>query len=130
MSAEVMFDDESSCSGITLTSYESPLQVTSRSELDSEYVPSETSEDRRFVVAETDNLSYYSQDAFEVEDLLDTHMIDCVNDNKREYLETGVKVPIKAVAKRTVCQDGQLQIQHLVLWTSWEVVENSEARQG
>ncbi|KAJ5291501.1 hypothetical protein N7478_000752 [Penicillium angulare] len=125
MSVKITRDDESSCSGITLTSRESPLQDTSLSELDSEYVPSETSEDQRFVIDDTDKLSYYSDDVFEVADLLDndTRMMDCIIDDSPESLESGEKVPIKTVAKRTVYQNGQVQTQYLVLWTSWEVAE-------
>lgn len=60
--------DDTSCSGTTLGSQDSEPQDVPNSELDSDYVPSEMSEDRAFVASDTEQLSYFSDNNSNAED--------------------------------------------------------------
>ncbi|KAJ5640328.1 uncharacterized protein N7484_008190 [Penicillium longicatenatum] len=75
-------------------------------ESESDSVQSETSEDREFIISDTEELSYYS---------------DKSSNNGESYgLNIGVKFPAKTITKRTICRDGRQETQYLVLWYSWE----------
>ncbi|KAJ5301237.1 hypothetical protein N7508_006100 [Penicillium antarcticum] len=60
--------DDTSCSGATLGSQDSEPQDVSDSELDSDYVPSEMSEDRAFLASDAEELSYVSDNSSNMED--------------------------------------------------------------
>ena len=60
--------DGTCCSGATLGSQDSEPQDVPNSELDSDYVPSEMSEDRAFLASDTEELSYVSDNSFNMED--------------------------------------------------------------
>ena len=61
-------DDKSSYSGSTLNSGESDVEDITHSDLESEYVPSETSEDRDFVVSDSESLPCVSNEPSDPEE--------------------------------------------------------------
>ena len=61
-------DDDTCCTGTTLGSQDSEPQEVPNSELDSDYVPSEMSEDRAFLASDTEQLSYFSDNSSNAED--------------------------------------------------------------
>ncbi|KAJ5917559.1 hypothetical protein N7466_011113 [Penicillium verhagenii] len=87
------------------------------SESESEYVSSETSEDRAFLASETDELRYYSDGSSDHDPLWDETMNKDVDESRRTRI--GVKIPTKTVLKRTFRQDQGTC--YLVLWYSWEI---------
>ncbi|KAJ5562657.1 hypothetical protein N7535_002897 [Penicillium sp. DV-2018c] len=114
--------DDTSCSGATLGSQDSEPQDVPNSELDSDYVPSEMSEDRAFLASDTEELSYVSDDSSNMEDPVMSMIYDYSTrgDRKIPSLE---KKPIKAIAKREITRNGQLKTEYLVLWCSWESLD-------
>ncbi|KAJ5100804.1 hypothetical protein N7456_006856 [Penicillium angulare] len=68
MSAQASYETDTSCSGMTLGSRDSePLEFPS-SQPDSDYVPSETSEDREFIASDAEQLSYFSDSNSQADD--------------------------------------------------------------
>lgn len=62
--------EDTSFSGTTLGSEDSESQDVPYSELDSDYVPSEMSEDRVFLASDIEELPYFSDNSFNMEDLV------------------------------------------------------------
>ncbi|KAJ5642496.1 hypothetical protein N7490_006496 [Penicillium lividum] len=90
-----------------LLSWESDDTYSNPSETASETIQSETSEDRDFVIADTDQLSYAS--------------LSSSNLSNASLKEKGVKKPIKTITRRSVDRNGRRVVQYLVLWYSWEI---------
>jgi hypothetical protein len=120
-------------------SAESDVEDITHSDLESEYVPSETSEDREFVVSDSDSLSCISIETSGPErpgyTILNDEVgvIETVSQHlfRREIgFDTiigeqgnkGIK-PLKTITKRTVNCNGRPVVQYLVLWYSWETAE-------
>lgn len=77
-------DDDTSCGGTTLGSQDSELQDVPNSELDSDYVPSEMSEDRAFVASDTEQLSYFSDNSSNAEDPVMSIIYDYTSHDDRK----------------------------------------------
>jgi hypothetical protein len=130
---------ESSYSGLTVYSAESDVEDITHSDLESEYVPSETSEDRDFVVSDSESLSCVSietsapersgytilNDEVGVVGMVSRHLFrreigfDIIIE---EQGDKSIK-PLKTITKRTVNCNGRQRVQYLVLWYSWETAE-------
>lgn len=68
MSPPSSHDDDACCSGITLGSQDSEPQDVPNSDVDSDYVPSEMSEDRAFLASDAEKLSYFSDNSSDADD--------------------------------------------------------------
>ncbi|KAJ5500645.1 hypothetical protein N7453_009696 [Penicillium expansum] len=86
----------------------------------SEYVSSETSEDRDFIVDDTESISD-SQSSSSASDDAD---IESLNGEAGYLVKERVMIPIKAMGQRFTNQDGQQNVQYLVLWYSWESADS------
>ncbi|KAJ6105187.1 hypothetical protein N7523_010261, partial [Penicillium sp. IBT 18751x] len=120
MAEPVLEDNTSSYSGTTLGSSDTEPQDTGYSDIDYDYVPSETSEDRAFIASDTEDLSCCSDRTSDseksVQNILDEYLMD-----RDEETTTGrEKRPVKAIARRTLYRNGSPETQYLVLWYSWE----------
>ncbi|KAJ5461012.1 uncharacterized protein N7458_002564 [Penicillium daleae] len=91
------------------------------SDTQSESVPSETSEDRNFVVSDTDQLSYLSDSSSRSYD--SESMVFKNLDQEISVSSGGLKIPIKTIAQRVVSYEGRQVTQNLVLWYSWEATK-------
>ncbi|OQD78096.1 hypothetical protein PENANT_c089G04323 [Penicillium antarcticum] len=111
---------ESSYSGSTVYSAESDVEDITHSDFESEYIPSETSEDRDFVVSDSESLSCVSVETSAPE-RSDYNILD----DDVGVVGTGDKSikPLKTITKRTVNRNGRETVQYLVLWYSWETAE-------
>ncbi|KAJ5798946.1 uncharacterized protein N7503_006451 [Penicillium pulvis] len=89
-----------------LLPWESDDTYSNPSETASETIQSETSEDRDFVISDTDQLSYASPSSS--------------NLSNASLKEKGLKKPIKTITRRSVDRNGRRVVQYLVLWYSWE----------
>ncbi|KAJ5300202.1 hypothetical protein N7508_007445 [Penicillium antarcticum] len=130
---------ESSYSGSTVYSAESDVEDITHSDFESEYIPSETSEDRDFVVSDSESLSCVSVETSAPErsdyNILDDdvgvvgtvsqHLFQCEIGFEIIIEEQGDKSikPLKTITKRTVNRNGRETVQYLVLWYSWETAE-------
>ncbi|KGO61007.1 hypothetical protein PEX2_065490 [Penicillium expansum] len=70
----------SSYSGSTLNSSESDVEDITHSDIESEYIPSETSEDREFIVSDSESLSFVPNELSEPEGPSYTILDDIVSD--------------------------------------------------
>jgi hypothetical protein len=84
MSPPSSYDDDASCSGATLGSQDSEPQDVPNSELDSDYVPSEMSEDRAFLASDTEQLSYFSDNSSSMEDPIMSIIYDYTSHEDRK----------------------------------------------
>ncbi|KAF4765431.1 hypothetical protein HAV15_003326 [Penicillium sp. str.  len=114
--------NESSYSGTALNSGGSDVEDITHSDLESEYVPSETSEDREFVVSDSESLSGVSIKSSDPEGSGYTILNDEIGDVATTI--KGIKA-LKTITKRTVNLNGRQVIQYLVLWYSWETAETA-----
>ncbi|KAJ6019480.1 hypothetical protein N7522_001547 [Penicillium canescens] len=123
---------EYSYSGSTVYSAESDVEDITHSDLESEYVPSETSEDRDFVVSDSESLSCISIETSAPERSgynIHNDEVDGVGTCEIDFdiiiEEQGDKSikPLKTITKRTVNRNGRQTVQYLVLWYSWETAE-------
>lgn len=117
-----------------LLSWESEDTCSASSEKSS-VIPSETSEDRDFIVSDTENLSNASAESTEGFNSYYCDSCRCdgkcgVKVSKRQKLQMkplsqrnqpqGEKVAIKTIAKHSVTRDEHEVTRYLVLWYSWE----------
>ncbi|KAJ5346178.1 uncharacterized protein N7506_000254 [Penicillium brevicompactum] len=116
--------NESSDSGTTLNSGGSDVEDITNSDLESEYVPSETSEDREFVVSDSESLSGVSIRSSDPEGSGYNILNDEIGDVVTKQSIKGIKA-LKTITKRTVNLNGRQVIQYLVLWYSWETAETA-----
>ncbi|KAJ5330580.1 hypothetical protein N7476_000363 [Penicillium atrosanguineum] len=93
-----------------------PEDTCSASSEKSSVVPSETSEDRDFIVSDTENLSDASAES--TEGFNSYYCASCRCDGKCGV--KGEKIAIKTIAKHSVSQDEHEVTRYLVLWYSWE----------
>jgi hypothetical protein len=130
---------ESSYSGSTVYSAESDVEDITHSDLESEYIPSETSEDRDFVVSDSESLSCVSietsapespgynilNDGVGVVGTVSKYLFQCEIGFDIIIEEQGDKSikPLRTITKRTVNRNGRQTVQYLVLWYSWETAE-------
>ena len=84
MSSPSCYDDDTSCSGTTLGSQDSEPQDVPNSEIDSDYVPSEMSEDRAFLASDTEQLSYFSDNSSIAEDPIMSIIYDYTSHEDRK----------------------------------------------
>ena len=83
MPPPISYDDDTSCSGITLGSQDSEPQDAPNSAHDSDYVPSEMSEDRAFLASDTEQLSYFSDNSSDAEDPIMSIIYDYTSHENR-----------------------------------------------
>ncbi|ODM16194.1 hypothetical protein SI65_08193 [Aspergillus cristatus] len=89
---------------------ESGSDGTSLSDTTSNYIPSETSEDRAFVVSDSEEQLWLTSD---------DEILGRWDENQQNK---GLR-PIKVMARRSVAsKDGQIT-QYLTLWYSWETAD-------
>lgn len=79
MSLESSHGSTMSSSGITLGSQDSRLQDVSDSDSDSDFVPSETSDDRAFIASDTEKLSLSSDVDPEEDVVMMSEFYDCMD---------------------------------------------------
>ncbi|KAJ6027443.1 uncharacterized protein N7446_003964 [Penicillium canescens] len=123
---------ESSYSGSTVYSAESDVEDITHSDFESEYIPSETSEDRDFVVSDSESLSCVSIETSAPESSGYNILHDGVGVVGtceigfdiiiEEQGDKSIK-PLRTIAKRIVNRNGRQTVQYLVLWYSWETAE-------
>ncbi|KAF7589631.1 hypothetical protein BBP40_004004 [Aspergillus hancockii] len=94
------------------------------SEQSAEAIPSETSDDRAFVISDSEQVS----DGESSEDNIvarNMSLIDPDADGVTTSQDSHARDlrPIRIIAKRSIVQDGEPVIQYLVLWCSWETTE-------
>jgi hypothetical protein len=133
--------NESSYSGTTLNSGGSDAEDITNSDFESEYVPSETSEDRDFVVSDSESLSGVSIKSSDPRrsgyTIINDEIEDVVTVSQHPFWREinfdiiiekqsieGIK-PLRTITKRTVNLNGCQVIQYLVLWYSWESAETA-----
>ncbi|KAJ5593569.1 hypothetical protein N7537_010473 [Penicillium hordei] len=116
-------DDKSSYSGCTLNSGESDVEDITHSDFESEYIPSETSEDRDFIVSDSESLACVSNEPSDTKGPSYTFLDDVLGDVMTEQCVESIK-PLKAITKRTVNYNGRQVVQYLVIWYSWETAES------
>ncbi|KAJ5146609.1 uncharacterized protein N7515_001173 [Penicillium bovifimosum] len=110
-------------------SQDSETQDVPHSELDSDYVPSEMSEDRAFLASDTEELSYVSDNSSNMEDFVMSIIYDYSSHGDRKIPSLEKKL-IKAIAKREITRNGQLRTEYLVLWCSWESLNLWDGKQN
>ncbi|KAI2791710.1 hypothetical protein POX_c04582 [Penicillium oxalicum] len=85
----------------------------------SEDIPSETSDDRAFIVSDTDQLSYFSTDSSEASDS-SLFQYDPSYNNIVDAPRDWMKLPIREITRKIVLEYGHEVEQYLVLWCYWE----------